>query len=77
MPSRKQSRRGSKRLNPALKEMSQIVKKLSKCGIKGPKLMKEAAKVYHGKKTVTSVCKTSRKGSRKTSRRGSRKGSRK
>ena len=73
MRSRKQSRRGSRRLNPALREMSQIVKKLSKCGVKGPMLMKEAAKVYHGKKSVSSVCKTSRRGSRKGSRRGSRK----
>lgn len=73
MPSRKQSRRGSRKLNPALREMSQIVKKLSKCGIKGPVLMKEAAKVYHGKKSVTSACRSSRRGSRKTSRRSSRK----
>lgn len=76
MPSRKSSKRSSrKRLNPALKQMSQIVKSLSKCGVSGPQLMKEASKVYHGKKSMTAACKS--RGSRKASRGKSRTRSRK
>lgn len=51
--SRKGSRRGSKRkLNPALREMGRIVKKLSKTtNLSGPKLMKKAGQIYRsGKK---------------------------
>lgn len=51
--SKRNSRRGSKRkLNPALREMSRIVKKLSKTtGLSGPKLMKRAGQIYRsGKK---------------------------
>ena len=51
--SKRGSRRGSKRkLNPALKEMNRIVKKLSKTtDLKGPKLMKKAGQIYRsGKK---------------------------
>lgn len=80
MHSRKSSKRSSRRsskkkLNPALKEMSQIVKKLSKCGVSGPQLMKEASKVYHGKKSMATACKS--RGSRKSSRGKSRSKSRK
>ncbi len=51
--SKKGSRKGSKRkLNPALKEMGRIVKKLSKTtNLSGPKLMKKAGQIYRsGKK---------------------------
>ncbi len=73
MPSRKSSKRSSKkRLNPALREMSQIVKKLSKCGVTGPQLMKEASKVYHGKKSMPAACK-SRSSRKRSSRSRSRK----
>ena len=51
--SKKGSRKGSKRkLNPALREMGRIVKKLSKTtNLSGPKLMKKAGQIYRsGKK---------------------------
>lgn len=51
--SKKGSRKGSKKkLNPALKEMGRIVKKLSKTtNLSGPKLMKKAGQIYRsGKK---------------------------
>lgn len=54
---RKKSRKGSKKsspaarrsrkLSPALRKMSKIVKRLSReTGLYGPKLMKEAGKIY-------------------------------
>lgn len=51
--SKKGSRKGSKKkLNPALREMGRIVKKLSKTtNLSGPKLMKKAGQIYRsGKK---------------------------
>ncbi len=40
-------RRRSRKLSPALKKMSSIVKRLSReTGLYGPKLMKEAGKIY-------------------------------
>jgi hypothetical protein len=45
--SKKAASRRSRKLSPALRKMSKIVKRLSReTGLYGPKLMKEAGKIY-------------------------------